>query len=159
MIYSQPIKRSKELTQLSREHHDGLLLCWKINSGLKKGIEPERICRYIVHFFDNDLRQHFAEEELYIFPLLEKSNTIRVTVETQHQVLRDMINSFRSAPGTSADLLKPFAQLLNDHIRYEERTLFQTIEHVAKEGLEAIQHKLSTPHNRDATWRDQFWLN
>ena len=33
-----PIKRSEYLKPLSRDHHQGLLLCWKIRTGLKKGI-------------------------------------------------------------------------------------------------------------------------
>ena len=41
-----PIKRSEFLKPISREHHHGLLLCWKIRAGLKKGIEPERIKLY-----------------------------------------------------------------------------------------------------------------
>jgi len=38
-----PIKRSIALQPLSREHHHGLLLCWKIRTGLKKGIDIDRI--------------------------------------------------------------------------------------------------------------------
>ena len=33
----KPLKRSKELAPLSREHHDGLLFAWKIKQGLANG--------------------------------------------------------------------------------------------------------------------------
>jgi len=35
----KPIKRDKVLQPLSHDHHQGLLLCWKIRTGIKKGIE------------------------------------------------------------------------------------------------------------------------
>jgi len=40
---SNPIKRNEALKPLSRDHHHGLLLCWKIRQGIKLNIEPERI--------------------------------------------------------------------------------------------------------------------
>lgn len=40
---SQPIKRHPSLQPLSREHHYGLLLSWKIREGFKREVPPERI--------------------------------------------------------------------------------------------------------------------
>ena len=62
-----PIKRSIALQPLSREHHHGLLLCWKIRTGLKKGIDIDRIKKYSDWFFKNSLLTHFnIEEELIL---------------------------------------------------------------------------------------------
>src|SRR3569833_3853637 len=94
MSQTPPIKRSKELVSLSKEHHDGLLLCWKINSGLKKGNDPARNARYIVFFYVSDLCRHFIEEEKFIFPLLPAGNSLRTTAEEQHKMLRSMIDNF-----------------------------------------------------------------
>lgn len=41
------MKRHAALVQLSRDHHYGLLLCWKLKEGLKKEIEVERMSKYI----------------------------------------------------------------------------------------------------------------
>ena len=38
---TKPLKRHAGLVELSRDHHHGLLLSWKIRQGLKKEIEPE----------------------------------------------------------------------------------------------------------------------
>lgn len=43
----KPIKRHTALKPLSREHHHGLLLSWKIREGLKRNIEIPRIKKYI----------------------------------------------------------------------------------------------------------------
>src|SRR5690606_3210653 len=58
-----PIKRHKALQGVSREHHHGLLLCWKIRTGLAKNISPDRIKTYVDWFFDVYLRPHFELEE------------------------------------------------------------------------------------------------
>jgi hypothetical protein len=58
-----PIKRDKALQEVSREHHHGLLLCWKIRKGFSKGIEPERIKRYADWFYKTHLISHFEVEE------------------------------------------------------------------------------------------------
>ena len=56
---TEPLKRSKALQSLSREHHYGLLLCWKIRSGLKKAVDIERIKAYTDWFFKNSLSKFF----------------------------------------------------------------------------------------------------
>lgn len=71
-----PEKRDRTLIPLSREHHFALLLCWKINEGIKLGVSADRISIYVKWFCDNYLLKHFKEEEDLLFPLLglEKFN-------------------------------------------------------------------------------------
>ena len=63
----KPIKRSKELTQLSKEHHFSLLFCWKIRQGLKMNISADRIKKYIEYFWLQCMQPHFLEEENFLF--------------------------------------------------------------------------------------------
>lgn len=60
---TKPIKRYETIAQFSREHHFGLLLVWKIKQGIKKSISPERISNYVLCFYEQDLKQHFSNEE------------------------------------------------------------------------------------------------
>ena len=53
------IKRAEYLKTLSREHHLGLLLCWKIKTGFSNGISIERMKLYLDWFFKNHLQQTF----------------------------------------------------------------------------------------------------
>ena len=71
---SEPIKRNEALVQLSRDHHYGLLLCWKIREGIKRRIEPQRIKNYVDWFWLHHLEQHFEIEEKYLFPILGNQN-------------------------------------------------------------------------------------
>ena len=59
----KPIKRHKAIQPLSREHHQGLLLSWKIRTGLSKGVSTDRIKTYADWFYKTYLIPHFEEEE------------------------------------------------------------------------------------------------
>ena len=63
----KPIKRNENLITLSKDHHFGLLFCWKIRQGLKAEIELDRIRKYINYFWEFHLKQHFIEEETILF--------------------------------------------------------------------------------------------
>jgi hemerythrin-like domain-containing protein len=154
-----PIKRSKELITLSREHHDGLLLCWKINSGLDKGIAAERIVSYVLNVYENNLDTHFTEEEQHVFTLLPAYNIYRLEAENEHKILRGMIKTLASTEDGKEQLLRDFALALQKHIRYEERVLFNLIEKEAgNTALHALGGHLSRLANSNTQWHDQFWL-
>ena len=159
MTELKPIKRGNELKSLSREHHDGLLFCWKINTGLNRNIALDRIIAYLIYFFDNSIEAHFLEEENHVYPLINPANKLRIEAETQHFELRSCINQIRNNPKVSAETLKDFTRLLNNHIRFEERELFTTIEKEADTlHLQVLaQHLKQLKHN--SKWNDQFWIN
>ena len=149
----QPIKRAKELVQLSREHHHSLLLAWKIKMGLSKNIEINRIMKYVKWFYENHLLSHFEMEEKYIFTLLDESNEMRHRVLQEHQQIRQIIQKDLVS---SADLSQ-LQNLLNNHIRFEERVLFNEIQ---RQGLlsKVEQIEKSTDEAKFCdNESDQFW--
>ncbi|WP_317166920.1 hemerythrin domain-containing protein [Winogradskyella schleiferi] len=84
----KPQKRHKALQPLSREHHHGLLLCWKIKIGFSKNIEPKRIRAYANWFFENHLIPHFEMEETHIFPILNADNDLIKRALVEHRRLK-----------------------------------------------------------------------
>jgi hemerythrin-like domain-containing protein len=149
----QPLRRHDALKPLSREHHDGLLLCWKIRRGLKKTISPERIASYTKYFFSTRLWPHFALEEREVFPLLGKSELVAEAKE-QHRRLGQLF--LIAAP--DAPTLELTQQLLEKHIRFEERVLFSELqEKVAAPELERALAN-HDEHGPEETWDDKFWL-
>lgn len=148
-----PIKRSKALQPLSREHHHGLLLCWKIRTGLKKSIDLSRIKAYTDWFFKNSLLTHFNIEEEFIFPLLGNEHELVKKALTDHRRLKRLFED-------TTDIKKSLSRLeeeLESHIRFEERILFPAIEKIVKEKelklIMEIHSELSTYED----WGDEFW--
>jgi len=160
MTTHKPIKRSKELAPLSRDHHDALLLCWKIRNGIKKQIEPERIKAYVLYFFENDLEEHFMQEEKYLFSQLSDKDVMKEKVIEQHKNIRSIIQSLISNTKPSNELLVGFANELELHIRYEERELFNYLEQtIPNEKLNEIGIVLTGLHKEHCgiEWGDEFW--
>ena len=154
-----PIKRHQALVSLSRDHHYGLLLVWKIKQGLANAIAPERISNYVLYFFDKDLQQHFKEEEQLLFPKLPAGNALRQQAEKEHTVIYDLIDQL-GRDKTNEKLLLQFAETLKDHIRFEERELFAYMQQTLTESeLEMITiHDDTRSNDVDARWKDVFWV-
>lgn len=60
-----PIKCNEFLKPLSREHHHALLLCWKIKTGISKGVSSKRIKTYADLFYKTDLLPRFEGRKIY----------------------------------------------------------------------------------------------
>lgn len=157
----KPIKRSGELVALSRDHHAGLLLCWKIRTGVSKGIATERIKKYVSFFFEHDLREHFRQEEAFLFPLLPADEPMRALALAQHVELSALIALLEQSDVDEVAMLLRFAEMLDAHIRFEERELFPHIERVTPaDALTATGNALNELHGprEELPWEDQFWL-
>ncbi|MDO7171093.1 hemerythrin domain-containing protein [Mariniflexile sp. AS56] len=148
----KPLKRHKALQPLSREHHHGLLLSWKIRAGFSKNIEPERIKKYADWFFKTHLIPHFELEERYVFSVLEPDNELVKKALAEHRLLERLF--------ANDDLplaLSKIEEALVKHIRFEERVLFPEIQQVATEvellAIEKIHQESGFVDNLD----DEFW--
>lgn len=153
----KPIKRDENIKSLSKEHHFGLLTCWKINKGIRCGIDLDRIRRYIIFIWEKNLQQHFKEEEELLFTLIDDTK-INAAIE-EHKSIREKINKLYNGH-IDTILLQQFAQELNDHIRYEERTLFPFLEkELSINQLQQIGAALVISHNNNynENYPDEFW--
>jgi hemerythrin-like domain-containing protein len=153
MESKQPLKRHKALQPLSREHHYGLLLGWKIRTGFAKGIAVERMKGYADWFFQQHLAAHFDLEEKHVFPLLGMDHPMVLQAMHEHAQLRQL---FAAADDLSYQLSQIEA-LLEAHIRFEERVLFQEIQNVATEEQLAEVERLHGGDLLKDDWKDRFW--
>lgn len=112
----KPQKRHKALQPLSREHHHGLLLSWKIRTGFKKKIEPNRIRIYADWFYINHLIPHFEMEEEHIFTLLDSDHELIKKALADHRRIKRLF----SEENEDAKTLSKIEEELEQHIRFEE---------------------------------------
>jgi iron-sulfur cluster repair protein YtfE (RIC family) len=155
MTERKPLKRSAFLIRLSHDHHDGLLLCWKIRSGIHNKVETDRIKKYVDWFFENHLMTHFEMEEQDIFPLLGNDHALVQKALTDHRLLIQLFQK-------QDDVLKTLSLLekeLESHIRFEERILFQEIQEVATEmeQQKILINHAATSKEVCSVWSDPFW--
>ena len=153
MIKPKPQKRAEALQPLSREHHHGLLFCWKVRTGLKKGVEVKRIKKYADWFFKNHIIPHFKTEEKYVFTVLEETDDLIKKALAQH---RKILRLFKSKEDLEKNLTL-LEECLEAHIRFEERTLFNRIQEVAStEQLKQIE-LVHADEKFEDNLTDPFW--
>lgn len=155
---TKPIKRNPALVEFSRDHHFGLLLVWKIRQGQRTGIKPVRIGKYISFFYQEDLAHHFADEETWLFPKLPADDPQRLRAEREHLEVRSLVNSI-SQDSSDPQLQTRFADLLEAHIRFEERELFNELQDRMSEEqlLRLLKEVPARPHPEEGAWKDEFW--
>jgi len=147
------IKRHQALREYSKDHHQALLLCWKIQVGFLKGISADRIKTYTNWFYENHILDHFQKEEKYMFPVLGNENELIIQVLNEHKILLELFTDTIQIENS----LKKIQTLLKDHIRFEERILFNEIQSEATpQELEKIEHFHSSENFSD-NLNDVFW--
>lgn len=143
------MKRHPALIHLSRDHQQGLMLAQllKKNAPEYKGLPTDAVGKmnYAKDLYNNELDQHFKEEEEFVFPhLTNKSIEIDELVTeilSEHQILQNSILSLKD-DSNLIDNMDKIGYLLEAHIRKEERVLFEKIPQVlSEEELEIIKQK------------------
>lgn len=154
MTMEKPLKRINELMPFSRDHHHTLLLCWKVKTGLKKGISSNRIKAYTDWFYKEHIIMHFEMEEKYLYPVLGSENKLIQQAIEEHTLLRKLFTDETNID----ESLKLIPEELEKHIRFEERTLFNEIQKEASAGqLEKFKQIHSNEKFVD-NLSDQFWF-
>lgn len=148
-----PIKRHEAIQPLSREHHHGLLLCFRIRVGLQRKIDIVRIKQYVDWFWTNHLIEHFDIEEKYVFPILDEDDEMFIRAHEDHRQLEQLITQ----DNVDGPTLDNIASVLEAHIRFEERIMFNKIQDVAtpEQLNDILAH-----HDQQIVcddWKDPFW--
>jgi hemerythrin-like domain-containing protein len=149
----KPQKRHKALQPLSRDHHHGLLLSWKIRTGFNKNIEPKRMKVYTDWFFETHLIPHFEMEETHIFTILNEDHELITRALAHHRRLKRL---FSETEDVSKSLSK-IEEELEQHIRFEERILFPEIQKIATETQMLQIEKIHQQEDFKDKIDDEFW--
>jgi hemerythrin-like domain-containing protein len=153
----QPIKRSKELSPLSREHHDGLQFVWKLRQGLANKTAMGRLKDFTIFYWQQHVKPHFFHEEQVLSKFIPEDNKLLKQMRDEHEMIRELI--LQLGEDASATTFSTLADIIYKHIRFEERELFEWVEtHLTKEQLEEIYSELEAHPLCGGHWQDEFWL-
>ncbi|TMA97327.1 MAG: hemerythrin domain-containing protein [Deltaproteobacteria bacterium] len=146
------LMRHPSLTPLSHDHHHGLALALRCRKQALGQIKPmgaaglrERAKEFL-SFYASNLVAHFRAEEEVLFPLLGNAapGSSRVIDEllSEHEQIRQAATQLENGTGL-AKLIFDLGDLLERHIRKEERELFPLFEqHVKAAEAVAIGQEL-----------------
>lgn len=126
--------RDKNLVPLSRQHQHALALCVRIERA--SGIEQKRAewQAEIAQQFEAEIKVHFTAEERIVFPAAQAFPELNPLVEellAEHNWLRVSFAKAESGQMSAEELIE-FARKLPEHIRKEERQLFERMQELMR---------------------------
>lgn len=144
--------RHPSLVPLSHDHHHGLALalrCRKQALGQLKPMGAEGLrerAREFREFFTQNLVNHFRAEEEALFPELSarvpESGEMIELLRREHKKIRSAIPELEKETGLGK-LIFDLGDLLEQHIRKEERELFPLFEeHLDRFDVETVGERI-----------------
>lgn len=132
------MKRHQALIGLSHDHHHALVQARRLRRAAEAGDDPAAAVAAFVEFFRANTVPHFREEEESLFPFVAGSDEARsLLVETllDHQRLRLLVWQLEEQADPRG-AMREVGELLEAHVRREERELFPLMERLAAHELD-----------------------
>lgn len=149
------MKRAAELRGLSDDHHQGLVQARRLREAdVGEGVRPlEETARAFLTFWQRETSAHFRREEEVLLPVLARygQDTLDrdpvVEMLVQHALVRGLVMQLSDeyADGSlRSGTLGEIGELLEAHIRLEEREVFPMIEEALPEAaLKEVASRLA----------------
>lgn len=132
-------RRHPSLVPLSHDHRDALGLAFRLHhpappgpiTAMTPASTPRSRADDTLAFFARHLEPHFRAEEEVLFPVLRADPAAaalcdRLVAEHRRlEALRDAVAAARDDEAALGPALATFADLLESHVRLEERELFE----------------------------------
>ena len=157
------MQRDPRLARLSEEHHHGLVFALRIERELPGATdeEVERLYAQLLRFWSRGLLPHFhTESECLLARLIRHRPVDDPQIERlsrEHLSMYGLVARMRDAtsPGARREALRDFGAILHDHIRWEERELFEAAQaELAEAELDALGAEIKERHPKltSAPW-------
>lgn len=125
--------------------------------------DVERLYSQLLRFWSRGLLPHFHTESECLLARLIRHRPLDdpqiKRLHTEHLAMYGLVSRMRDAatPDERRDALREFGVTLHDHIRWEERDLFETAQAELLEGeLDALGDEIAARHPKptSAPWED-----
>jgi len=125
------MQRSPELAPLSRDHNHALLLARRARQAAGRASEKEIAeCWHALRSaWESDLAGHFAAEERLLFPRFREHGQaeLAASLQREHDAIRRTVTRSDSLDATR---LRVLGDVLEHHVRVEEREAFPLLERI-----------------------------
>jgi mannose-6-phosphate isomerase-like protein (cupin superfamily) len=132
------MKRHPALIPLSHDHHHALVEARRLRRAADSDEDPEPVAAAFADFFAAVNVPHFREEEETLFPLVadfDEARPLVVEALLDHQRLHALVAELQGSSEVRR-AMREIGELLEAHVRREERELFPLIEKLAADRLE-----------------------
>ena len=128
------LKRAPALVTLSQDHHHSLVQSLRLRDAAKGSpADLPAVARAFLEHWRSDMQGHFADEEDVLFPRAESmdpESVARLCAELASLVerLKRALDAGADAGADASDLVNEIGWLVHDHVRFEERVLFEEVQ-------------------------------
>lgn len=154
------MKRDTHLQPLSRQHHNALMAVLLLKKGVQKNAEVQVMQDFILAVWKDELQFHFEAEEKWLPAATDEPvlKSMHQRMLQEHDVIRKYIEQF-STKLTSYEAVQTFYELLEQHVRFEEREYFPALEqYLSVNELQSIgTHLVDKPGQSCAQFPVKFW--
>lgn len=156
MNTNKPIRRNKNLLVFSHEHQHGLVFCTRLNKSNQTDANTLRA--FVTDFWEKELLNHFRQEEKLLLPILYGTEIGKQFI-SEHEQIKTMVQCIKNSNNKSVfDNAITLSKVINDHIRFEERTLFPWIEKaLTPKNLDALGKELENIEVTAHHFTPEFW--
>ncbi|WP_246050132.1 hemerythrin domain-containing protein [Aquibacillus sediminis] len=135
------IKRHETLYPLSHHHHDALFLALKLRrAGTEKSqLSVDELKNEVNQFWEPGGQQHFREEEEILLPAYAEYESIDQPeikeMLLEHVMVRSLVRKIQQADTGLEPIMRELGELLEAHVRKEERIIFPMVEKALPEQV------------------------
>lgn len=136
------VKRHASLKPLSRDHGVGLVCAQRLHKAVRASESDRlRLAEQMRTLF-GDLIGSYLEDEQRVLSSVIPDDDLRIELQCRHNNVRNLLvelNQLESEQDPGLGLLSRIADVLDDYVRWEEHTLFPSIEEqLGQEQLERL---------------------
>ncbi len=143
------MKRHESLIALSHDHHHGLMLAQLIKKGAPeyKGLPTDLNGKvnYAKQAWEKELKLHFENEENILFPFAKdrdaELDNLIVEILEEHKIIENLLKDLDTSD-SKEEALNNLGVALEQHIRKEERQVFQKIQQLFGDELKQLDGKI-----------------
>jgi hemerythrin-like domain-containing protein len=137
------LKRHLRLQPLSHDHHRALVLARHAQRAADRGADASALAQTwsdVAQRFGSELEPHFRIEEAWLFPDLVDVGEVGLAERAlaDHARLRELVRE-----EATREIALEFAELLERHVRFEERELFPRVERLLAERADTDPRRLA----------------
>lgn len=144
------MKRHEALHPLSHHHHHTLVMAQQLKNADEKA-SIQQMTRDVIEFWKNDGEDHFRDEEEVLLPLFAQYQEIDIPeireMLIQHVQIRSYVQQIRGMRRKDRQIFRNLGELLQKHVRLEERIIFPMIEQAIPENY---LHQANGRFHRDS---------
>lgn len=154
------MQRAVSLQPLSRQHKSSLMTCLLIRKGVSKQASIPVMSDFLLKCWQQEIQPHFEQEENSLIPALQtypEGKNYADAILRDHELWRTAMTHLEQANVTHR-LLGDLADQLEQHVRFEERIVFPSMEsNLSAEQLQQLKLQDDQHSAICNTYPNKFW--